>query len=155
VSARGNSGRRSSSRSALRSRKGARVIAVECYPGVFEDAVAEALSQGLRPALVLRTNDCWKRSADIDAMIARDLTDDPVFGRMNGFTIDDFADHQLVEQARTALAGAQGLVLILGTGTRLIAPCARSADLRRHGALGNPDAHARGQGRKPRRKQSE
>ena len=102
--------------------QGAHVIAVECYPGVFEDAVAEALSQGLRPDLVLRTNDCWKSSADIDAMVARDLTDDPVFGRMNGFTVDDFADHQLVEQACTALAGEQGLVLILGAGTRLIAP---------------------------------
>jgi mannose-6-phosphate isomerase class I len=101
---------------------GARVIAVECYPGVFEREVVEAFSQGLRATLVLRTNDCWKPVSDIDAMVARDLTDDPVFGRMNGFTIDDFADRQLVERARTALAGANGLVLIAGTGTRLIAP---------------------------------
>lgn len=102
--------------------QGARAIAVECYPGVFEDAVADALSQGLRPARVFRTRDCWKPSAEIDALVARDLTDDPVFGRMNGFTIDDFADPMLVERARTALAATAGLVLILGAGTRLIAP---------------------------------
>jgi mannose-6-phosphate isomerase class I len=102
--------------------QGARVIAVECYPGVFESEVLEVLSQALRPALVLRTNDCWKPSAEIDATVARDLTDDPVFGRMTGVTLDDFANCQLVEQARTALAGAQGLVLILGAGTGLIAP---------------------------------
>jgi mannose-6-phosphate isomerase class I len=102
--------------------RGARVVAVECYPGVFEDAVLEALSQGLRPARVFCTRDCWKPGPEIDAMVARDLTGDPVFGRMNGFTIDDFADPMLVERARAALAASTGLVLILGTGTRLIAP---------------------------------
>jgi len=102
--------------------QGARVIAVECYPGVLEDELAEAFSQGIQPALLLRTRDCWRPSAEIEALVARDLTDDPVFGRMNGFTIDDFAEPGLVDQARAALDSAQGLVLILGTGTQLIAP---------------------------------
>jgi mannose-6-phosphate isomerase class I len=102
--------------------QGARVIAVECYPGVFEDAVLEAFTQALRPARVLCTRDCWKPGSEIDSMVARDLTKDPVFGRMNGFVIGDFADPVLVERARTVLAQAEGLVLILGTGTRLIAP---------------------------------
>ncbi len=102
--------------------QGARVIAVECYPGVSEDALLEALLAGLRPELTLLTRDCWKPSPEIDAMVARDLTDDPVFGRMSGFTIVDFADPTLVHKALAALADTHGLVLVLGAGTRLIAP---------------------------------
>jgi mannose-6-phosphate isomerase class I len=100
--------------------RGARVICVETYPGVFEDQILEALSEGLRPARVIRTRDCWKTEREIDAMIAHDLTDDPVFGRITAHTIEQFADPKRVEELRQAFRSGAGLTVILGTGTGLI-----------------------------------
>ncbi len=61
----------------------------------------DAFRQALRPALVVRTRDFLKSPAEIDAMVSHDLTDDPVFGRMNGLTIEDFAG----SRARREVAG--------------------------------------------------
>jgi len=59
---------------------------------------------------------------DIDRMVARDLTDDPVFGRMNGFTIHDFADESRLSSQRARLREAPDhLAVIVGTGTNLLA----------------------------------
>src|SRR6266513_2417927 len=72
--------------------KGARRLAIECYPGVFEDEISAAFSEALMPAQVVRVRDNYKSPRDIEAMTSRELTDDPVFGRMNGFVIKDFVD---------------------------------------------------------------
>ncbi len=72
--------------------RGAQTISVEIYPGVFEKQVLEAFVEGLHPAHVFRTGDCWKTRQEIDAMVSGDLTDDPVFGRISRLTIEDFAD---------------------------------------------------------------
>src|SRR2546427_8008855 len=82
--------------------KSARRLAIECYPGVFEDEIAAALSAGLAsegwaPVQVVRVRDGYKSPRDVEAMTSRELTEDPVFGRMNGFVIQDF-----VEPARSA-----------------------------------------------------
>src|SRR5437016_5308810 len=80
--------------------KGARRLAIECYPGVFEDEISAALSEGLTPVQVVRVRDGYRSSREIEAMTARELTDDPVFGRMNGFVIHDFADPVRTESLR-------------------------------------------------------
>ena len=102
--------------------RGASRIAVECYPGVLEEEVLDAFRQALRPALILRTKDFLKCPTEIDAMISRDLTDDPVFGRMNDLTIEDFADQARVAGQREQYANAEGLRIVFGIGTRLIEP---------------------------------
>jgi hypothetical protein len=101
---------------------GAQKISVETYPGVFEEQVLEALVEGLRPERVFRTKDCWKSSAQIEEMVGRDLTDDPVFGRISQLTINDFADPKRTAKMRAACRSAKGVTLILGTGTALVAP---------------------------------
>ena len=55
-------------------------------------------------------------------MVARDLTDDPVFGRISQLTIEDFADSQRTARLRDACHSAEGVTLILGTGTALVVP---------------------------------
>jgi mannose-6-phosphate isomerase class I len=102
--------------------RGAQKISVETYPGVFEEEVLKALSEGLRPAHVFRTKDCWKNPSEIDAMVSRDLTDDPVFGRISRLTINDFADPQRTAKMLEASRSAKGVTLILGTGSALVAP---------------------------------
>jgi mannose-6-phosphate isomerase class I len=101
---------------------GARTISIEIYPGVFEEQVLEAFVQGLRPAHVFRTRDCWKSPNEIDAMLSSDLTDDPVFGRISRLTIEDFADPQRTAQLQKACRSAEGTTLVVGTGTALLAP---------------------------------
>ncbi len=48
---------------------GAQRIAVEVYPGVFEQEVLGSFVDALHPAHVFRTKDCWKTPAEIDAMV--------------------------------------------------------------------------------------
>ena len=101
--------------------RGARRIAVECYPGVFEQDLLDRLTEALR-ARVFRTSECWKSPAEIHAMVVRDLTDDPVFGRMNGFTMGDFAEPGELARMREERARAEGVTLVFGTGTMLLEP---------------------------------
>lgn len=101
--------------------RGAQKISVEIYPGVFEEQVLRAFVEGLHPAHVFRTSDCWKTAPEIEAMVKGDLTDDPVFGRISQLTIEDFADAERVGQLQEAFRRAEGVVLIFGTGTALVA----------------------------------
>jgi hypothetical protein len=101
---------------------GAQTISVEIYPGVFEEQVREAFVEGLHPAHMFRTRDGWKTPPEIDAMVSGDLTDDPVFGRISQLTIEDFADARHTAQLQQSCRSAEGVTLILGTGTALLAP---------------------------------
>jgi len=102
--------------------RGARRIAVEVYPGVFEEDVLARFAKELQPAHVFRTVDCWKPQAEIDAMVQSDLTEDPVFGRISHLTVKDFAAPRATGQLRERCREAQGVTLTLGTGTSLIEP---------------------------------
>jgi hypothetical protein len=102
--------------------RGARRISLEVYPGVFEQEVLGVFDEALQPAHVFRTRDCWKLPAEIEAMVNRDLTDDPVFGRLSRLTIEDFADPRRTAQLREACQSAEGVTLIFGTGTALLEP---------------------------------
>jgi mannose-6-phosphate isomerase class I len=101
--------------------RGARRFAVECYPGVFEDEISAALSEGLKPARVLRIRDCYKPPREIERMTSRELTDDPVFGRLSELPIEDFVDPPRAASLREQLSRNRDDVnLIVGTGTSLI-----------------------------------
>jgi mannose-6-phosphate isomerase class I len=101
---------------------GARVICVECYPGVFEDELASELGLRFPDASVYRSKDCLKSKSDVDAMLAPYLTDDPVFGRMNGIRIEHFFDPVRLHLARQALEGTRERALVIGTGAVLLTP---------------------------------
>jgi mannose-6-phosphate isomerase class I len=103
--------------------KGARRLAIESYPGVFEDEISAVFSEALAPVHVVRVRDGYKSPRDIEAMTSRELTDDPVFGRMNGFVIKDFLDPVRTELLRQQLGrNPDDVTLVIGTGTSLIDP---------------------------------
>ena len=103
--------------------QGARRIAIECYPGVYEDEIVRAFAESLAPCRVLRMAHTWKPPREIDAVVAHELTTDPVFGRMNGVVIDDFVDPVRLDCLKQRLAcGGGEPILIIGTGTALIDP---------------------------------
>jgi hypothetical protein len=105
---------------------GARIIAVECYPGVFVEPLKTFLRENLRPALLIDVGECFRSPDEILRMTAHDLTDDRVFGRMNGWTIEDFFDGERLAAAQRRVYSESGLVLIVGTGAEAL--CA-AADL--------------------------
>jgi mannose-6-phosphate isomerase class I len=102
-------------------RKAPFVLVVECYPGMLPE-VETALREGLRPDLVLRASDCYRPAKELDQQLARLLTDDPVFGRMNDTRLDDFFDAAKLQDARERVSRASGTVLVLGAGAALVAP---------------------------------
>ncbi|MDQ1436779.1 MAG: hypothetical protein QOK43_408 [Acidimicrobiaceae bacterium] len=95
-------------------RPGARVIVVECYPGVRQDVFVE-LSRRLAPDVGIDPAEFRKPEAEIDAMIQPDLTDDPVFGRLTSLALADFFDF-----SRLPPVPDEGRVLIVGQGASLI-----------------------------------
>jgi mannose-6-phosphate isomerase class I len=98
-------------------------LAIECYPGVLEQQISETLSEALSPTRVIWVRDTYKPSREIESMISPELTDDPVFGRMNGLVIQDFVDPARIESSREQLKQNRGqLILIVGAGTSLIEP---------------------------------
>ncbi|WP_072052961.1 class I mannose-6-phosphate isomerase [Hymenobacter terrenus] len=101
------------------------VLAVECYPGTNLVALQQELVGALEPAHCVVVDELYLPTGTIDTLVAGPLTDDPVFGRLNGLTVADFFDPAKLEGARDLLAQATGgLVIVLGTGATLLAPTA-------------------------------
>jgi len=98
------------------------VIAIECYPGVNELEIIEALQSRLSPALVLRAAEALKSPEQIEKLVAPFLGgNDPVFGFLSGLKLPDFFEPQGVEALQSKLeATREGLILIIGCGARLI-----------------------------------
>jgi mannose-6-phosphate isomerase class I len=99
-----------------------RILCVECYPGAFSDEIAEALAAAFRPALVVRSEECFRSPAELNRMLAGQLTDDPVFGYMQPVEMGDLLDPVKVAAARHQIQNArEGFVLVVGTGASLVA----------------------------------
>lgn len=99
----------------------ARVLTVECYVEVLDEEVLAELVARLRPARVIDTATLFKPAAQIEAMVAPALGDDPVFGRLSGLEMADFLDPARVAAATASIAGP-GLTLVYGRGASLVHP---------------------------------
>ena len=64
------------------------VIVAECYPGVDQDELRELFAP-LEPAEVIHSDGLALPPAEIDILIHRDLTDDPVFGILTARRLDE------------------------------------------------------------------
>jgi hypothetical protein len=99
------------------------ILCVECYPGSFVSEIQAGLAGVLRTSRSIFTDDLLRTPAQIEALLAKPLGDDPVFGRMNGLTLLDYFDPAKLAEARKALARAiTGTVLVIGVGASLVAP---------------------------------
>lgn len=97
-------------------------MVVECYPGVDEQEVQEALTTSLSPVLVRRAAESSLSPGDIDELVAPFLGgSDPVFGFLSGLTLPQFFDSGKIANSRARVeAIREGLVLIVGCGASLI-----------------------------------
>src|SRR6266481_2957896 len=71
-------------------RPGKFVLCVECYPGAFEREIEQELTWALTPSLVVWAKDSYLCEQKLLELTARDLSDDPVFGFMNNYVLDEF-----------------------------------------------------------------
>jgi mannose-6-phosphate isomerase class I len=109
-------------------------LCVECYPGTLDQEITTALEDWLKPSLVIHPSEAYRSDAELRSMFARDLTEDPVFGRMNDARIAAFFDTALLASLTERLLHAAGRVLIVGTGASLVVPhpsCLIYADMAR------------------------
>ena len=98
---------------------GARVIVVDCYPGVL-DADVKCLTAALAPDVVVDVETALKPAGAIEELVAPDLGDDPVFGRLTDLDLTDFFDGARLDELRRRVDDADGTVLVVGVGAALV-----------------------------------
>ncbi|NUR75759.1 MAG: class I mannose-6-phosphate isomerase [Thermoleophilia bacterium] len=98
------------------------VVAVECYPGVYVDEVRNAFEAGLAPDVVVAAHEAFLPQEKLERRLAPYLGDDPVFGFMCPWGLEQFFAADRLEARRQRVASAAGVVLVYGTGASLVAP---------------------------------
>ena len=101
------------------------MLVVDLYPGVYEEEVLQHFSQAF-PGKVYDVRSWMKPEAEIKAMTERFMTDDVLFGYVTNLQLSDyFADTRHCEgkgnKYSTARDGAEGPVVLIGTGAALFA----------------------------------
>lgn len=96
------------------------VIVVDCYPGVDEQAVRDALSARFDEVISV-PDTAAKQIADIDALIADDVGDDRVFGYITHHKLTDLYDTARLAELRERVAARTGAVVLAGWGAALAA----------------------------------
>ncbi len=98
------------------------VLVLECYPGVDLEEIRRELLARLRPDVCILAADVLKDAKELEAQFAPILGNDPVFARMQRWTILDFFSPQRLQSARSRVRSHEsGLMVVLGTGTAEIA----------------------------------
>ncbi len=98
------------------------VLVIECYPGVDIEEIERGLVSRLRPDALLLAADALKDARELEFQFAPSLGDDPVFARMEPWTIGDFLSRERVESMRAQVRShSKGLMIVLGTGAAEIA----------------------------------
>ena len=100
-------------------RKGGRILALECYPGV-DTAFAFSICDRLHIGNVINANDLLRDYDWIQEYIKAFLTEDRVFGRMYYGTVDDFLDEDAVAEARSKVLEGDCASAVIGTGASLV-----------------------------------
>jgi len=99
------------------------LLCVESYPGADVGSIAQELARRLAPAEMIDVRELYRPATELRELFASYLTDDRVFGRMNGFTIADYFADGVLEVARDRVEAATSgaLTLVIGPGASLLA----------------------------------
>ncbi|MCA1832073.1 MAG: class I mannose-6-phosphate isomerase [Actinomycetota bacterium] len=98
---------------------GARIFVIEASPGVHARNLEE-LARSLSPAAAIDVAEALKPESDIDALVAADVTDDPVFGKLTHLRLDDFFDETKLKELQRSVETAAGRVVVYGAGASLV-----------------------------------
>lgn len=99
------------------------VLVIDCYPGVRMTELEDNVLPRLRPALTINAGQARQGAQAIHEMIARNLTDDRVFGVLSCHQLVEFFDAARLEALQTQVSQCSaGLIVIYGPGAALIHP---------------------------------
>jgi len=98
------------------------VIVVDCYHGVLDDEVEQALRTGLNHTAFFKSTKAFKRGEEVESMVYPDVTDDRIFGYMTRLTLDEFFDPDKLASLRKEIADVKkGVIVVYGEGAALVA----------------------------------
>ncbi|MDR1600974.1 MAG: class I mannose-6-phosphate isomerase [Tannerella sp.] len=101
-------------------------VAIECYQGVLEDEIVDALQSRFEQATVARSADAMKTADEINNFFHDDITGDELFGYMTRHTIDSYFDPARTDSLRRQIQSQPaGLTFVVGTGAAYICPDAQ------------------------------
>ncbi len=99
---------------------GKRIIVCDLYPGVDKEEVLGHLSH-INPVLVIESEACALEEEGLNELFQDYLTDDRVFGFMCHKKLEDcFIKEKLTQAQKRIEETAEGVVLVIGVGARLI-----------------------------------
>ncbi|POP41295.1 mannose-6-phosphate isomerase [Superficieibacter electus] len=99
------------------------VLVIDCYPGVRLNELQTALLTGINPVLTLNVETAQKNAQALHDLLARNLTDDRVFGVLSCHQLDEFFEDARLNALRAQVEQTQsGLIVIYGPGASLVHP---------------------------------
>lgn len=108
---------------AKRPDQGKTVLVIDCYPGVRLAELERQLLPRLAPQLTVNAETARLDEQHLHDLLARNLTDDRVFGVLSCHQLPEFFSAQRLAQLRQDVERVeQGLVVIYGPGAALVHP---------------------------------
>ncbi|ASV54035.1 mannose-6-phosphate isomerase, class I [Lelliottia jeotgali] len=113
---------------AITARLGARtgqrtVLVIDCYPGVRLAELEENLLSALNPVLAINAEQARLDESALHQLLARNLTDDRVFGVLSCHQLSEFIDPQKLAALKEQVNNVtEGLVVVYGPGAALVHP---------------------------------
>lgn len=99
------------------------VLVVDCYPGVRIEELEQRLLPSLNAALTLNIESARRDEQALHDLLARNLTDDRVFGVLSCHHLDEFFNAEKLHQLRRQVdAVTEGVIVIYGPGATLVHP---------------------------------
>ncbi|HHT0376825.1 TPA: class I mannose-6-phosphate isomerase [Raoultella planticola] len=99
------------------------VLVVDCYPGVRLDELEQRLLPSLNATRVLNVESSRRDEQALHDLLARNLTDDRVFGVLSCHHLEEFFNADKLHQLRQQVdAVTEGLIVIYGPGAALVHP---------------------------------
>lgn len=103
--------------------QGKKILVIECYHGVNEKEMVQAIQNHLAEARIFYSQNAFKSTAEIDALTFDDVTEDRIFGYRTRLQIDAFFDDKKKLALREALQQSeQQINILIGIGASQIFP---------------------------------
>ncbi|MDX6021517.1 class I mannose-6-phosphate isomerase [Scandinavium sp. V105_16] len=96
------------------------VLVIDCYPGVRLNELEQALRTQFADSCLINSEAARKNEEALHRLLARNLTDDRVFGVLSCHQLAEFFDPQTLAALRQQVKDASGLVIVYGPGAALV-----------------------------------
>jgi mannose-6-phosphate isomerase class I len=100
-------------------KKNARLVALECYPGLHDEKIIAHLEESLEGDFYF-TPDFMLPDEEIDWLVYPDVTDDEIFGYLTRLKLVNFFNKELIAGFQSVLEKTERTIYIYGPGATLI-----------------------------------